>query len=90
MVNRVRCAGSFEQVEYLPRIVRALAAAGFEPARDLDPEAAAWLTTGRALGPDAQPVYPLDVVLGTPFEPDTGASLWDWLAPLMPRLLGQV
>jgi hypothetical protein len=87
VLSGVRCLGSFEQVEYLPHIVRSLSEAGFEPAADLDPEETAWLTTGRALGPDGQPVYPLDVVLGTPMAVDPNATVWDWLAPLMPRLL---
>jgi hypothetical protein len=87
-LNEVRCLGSFEQVEYLPRIQAALGAAGCFPTDALQAMEVDALATGRCLGRDGLPVWPLDVVLGTPFDVSGAVSVGTWLAPLGPRLLG--
>lgn len=82
-----QCLGSFEQIDYLDRFGRALDEAGW-PGPGLAARASTGaLTTGRMLGTDGRPFYPLDAVLGTPFAPCAATTVGELAAPLLPRLL---
>ncbi len=82
-----RCLGSFEQVEYLPRVKAALAAAGGFPAEALAAMDCDALATGRVVDRAGKPVWPLDLALGTPHRFPDEVSVGEWIAPLWPRLV---
>ncbi len=88
-MNQFRCLGSFEQVEYLERYRQALSDMGWPKPGALDRVDTSALTTGRCLGIDGLPVYPLDSLLGLKWKPGAKKFVWDLIQPLVPRLLGQ-
>ncbi|HOX43647.1 MAG TPA: hypothetical protein PK668_08615 [Myxococcota bacterium] len=81
-----RCLGSFEQVEYLPRVKAALEVAGCFPADALAAMDCDALATGRCVDRAGKPVWPLDLVLGTRWSFPEETTVGAWLAPLWPRL----
>ena len=87
--NGFRCLGGVDQVEYLP-LLRAAAAAASISMGFLTPSAAVSvdaLTTGRTEDPRGEAIHPLDVILGTPLPSLEGLTLHRFLTPQLPRLL---
>ena len=85
--NGFCCLGSFEQVEYLARYQQVFDAFGW-PESGVARQVATWgLCTGRCLAEDGQPIWPLDVVLGTAWRQDPVQTLGELVGPLVPRML---
>ena len=83
--NGFRCLGGVDQVEYLPLLRDAAAAAGFfTPSAAVAVDA---LTTGRTVDERGEAIHPLDVILGTPLPSLDGLTLHRFLTPQLPRLL---
>jgi hypothetical protein len=86
-LNGFRCLGSFEQVEYLGRFQSRLIEAGWpgnEIVRQVDTAA---LTSGRCLDDSGEPVYPLDIVLGTTWRWRDDMTVGELFSPLLSRLV---
>ena len=85
-LNGLNCIGSFEQVEYLKRFKinwNRLAFPGILPEHL---QVTKKLSCGRMISTEGNPIYPLDLILGTKPSFAEPPCLGRWLEPLFPRL----
>ena len=85
-LNGLNCMGSFEQVEYLKKFKinwNHLAFPGILPEHLQETKK---LSCGRMISIEGNPIYPLDLILGTNPSFVEPPCLGRWLEPLFPRL----
>ena len=88
--NRIRCLGSFEQIEYLQSFQKILKELDImEPHcfEETEEASAPSLTTGRCYDASGTAIFPLDIVLGNAQLPELPETLGEVITPLLPRLL---
>lgn len=86
-LNGFKCLGSFEQVEYLAEFQEKWLRLGLLEEQVVRNSPTDGLTTGRFVDAERQPVFPLDIVLGTSWEFPEGICVQDLIEPLFPQLL---
>ncbi|MBF0287414.1 MAG: hypothetical protein HQM14_06310 [SAR324 cluster bacterium] len=85
-LNGFKCLGSFEQIEYLKDFQEKWTKISLLNQEIVKQVATDGLTTGRLTDETELPVFPLDIVLGTPWDFPDKATLQDLINPLLPRL----
>ncbi len=86
-LNDFKCLGGVDQIEYLPLFREAWGEGDLLSPEDLASRALDGLTTGRCVDEAGEAVYPLDIVLGTPWSPPRTSTLLGFMGPQLPRLL---
>ena len=85
-LNQFKCFGSFAQVEYLPIYQKKLSGLGFMKEYNMGKIPTANLTTG--VFPAQIDLYPVDIILGEKFLPDSNLKFGELLVPMKEILLG--
>ncbi|MGK5095154.1 hypothetical protein WDW89_24485 [Deltaproteobacteria bacterium TL4] len=86
-LNGLKCLGSFEQIEYLESFQEQLQSTTWLTPDQINRKNISALTTGRCVDETGQPLFPLDVLLGSFWEFPKGQTLGQLITPLLPRLL---
>lgn len=69
-INHIQCLGSFAQAEYLPRYGGGLLKTGIFDSDSIKNAPVNNLTTGMLADPDLHDITPLDILLGSKWNPD--------------------
>lgn len=85
-LNGIKCLGSYGQVEYLEKYRQGWLQVGLLDESVVRTIPTNGLTSGRFLDAEGHPIFPLDVILGTPWEFPEKITLQELLDPLLPRL----
>ena len=86
-LNGFKCLGSFEQIEYLSGFQQKWVRTGLLDQETVRHVATNGLNAGRFIDDSGVPVYPLDIILGTPWNFPEEKCMQDLILPLIKRLL---
>ena len=86
-LNGFKCLGSFEQIEYMSRFQEKWSRTGFLDQETVRRVGTNGLSAGRFVDESGVPVFPLDIILGTPWHFPDDARMQDLIRPLTERLL---
>lgn len=86
-LNGFKCLGSFQQVEYLADYKRKFLDLGWPHAPGIESTETDGLTCGRLFDEEQSAVFPLDVALGRSLIFSSQQSLWDWMTPILSKML---
>lgn len=86
-INGIKCLGSFDQLEYLHSYQAKLQKLQWLDKNLVQNSDITGLSTGRCIDLERQAIFPIDAILGTPWEFPETQILGDWFQPLFPRLI---